>query len=232
MRWCPQTCMTKRSAILNGADMNRDDWKKYGDSGYTNIELNDDTYVTEKSEKSLQFSYTWYDNFNWFNVNQAGEQTTQDAVVLRLPVISNYSYMIDGYDYEESMKHDGYGLAQRFWFRPTSVTIGSGQAAMLWTATYPRQYVLIYTPKNFYNGLNLSYKTSEKSLLDAFFDIKAYLGSNFVKVDVYLTAEEYKSIKNGALVHFDSDLYIPIDIEGYDPTGYEKATLTMMKKLV
>ena len=222
----------ERSAILNGADMNRDDWRKYGDSGYTNIELNDDTYVTEKSEKSLQFSYTWYDNFNWFNVNQAGEQTTQDAVVLRLPVISNYSYMIDGYDYEESMKHDGYGLAQRFWFRPTSVTIGSGQAAMLWTATYPRQYVLIYTPKNFYNGLNLSYKTSEKSLLDAFFDIKAYLGSNFVKVDVYLTAEEYKSIKNGALVHFDSDLYIPIDIEGYDPTGYEKATLTMMKKLV
>ena len=58
------------------------------------------------------------------------------------------------------------------------------------------------------------------------------MGSNFVKVDVYLTAEEYKSIKNGALVHFDSDLYIPINIEGYDPTGYEKATLTMMKKLV
>lgn len=222
----------ERSAILNGADMNRDDWKKYGDSGYTEILLNDDTYVTNKSEKTLSFSYCWYDNFNYFNVNQAGEQTTTDPVVLRLPVISNYSYMIEGYDYEESMKHDGYGLSQRFWFKPTSVTIGSGQAAMLWTATYPRQYVLVYTPKNFYNGLNLSYKTTEKSLLDAFFDIKAYLGSNFVKVDVYLTAEEYKSIKNGALVHFDSDLYIPIDIEGYDPTGYEKATLTMMKKLV
>lgn len=221
----------ERSAIDNGANMNNDDWKKYADSGYTEIMLNDDSYVTNKSEKSLPFSYTWYDTFKYYNVNRDGEQTTTDPVLLRLPVISNYSYMIDGYDYEESMKHDGYGLPQRFWFRPLSITIGSGQAGMVWTETYPRQYVLLYRPTNVYNGLNLSYKTSERSLLE-FFNIKAYLASNYVSVEVYLTPEEYQQIKDGALVKFDSDVYYVTNIEGYDPAGENKTKLTMMKKVI
>ena len=221
----------ERSAIDNGANMNNDDWKKYADSGYTEIMLNDDSYVTNKSEKSLPFSYTWYDTFKYYNVNREGEQTTTDPVLLRLPVISNYSYMIDGYDYEKSMKYDGYGLPQRFWFRPLAVTIGSGQAGMVWTETYPRQYVLLYRPTNVYNGLNLSYKTSERSLLE-FFNIKAYLASNYVSVEVYLTPEEYQQIKDGALIKFDSDLYIPVEIQGYDPAGENKTKLTMMKKVI
>lgn len=221
----------ERSAIDNGANMNNDDWKKYADSGYTEIMLNDDSYVTNKSEKSLPFSYTWYDTFKFFNVNREGEQTTTDPVLLRLPVISNYSYMIDGYDYKQSMKYDGYGLPQRFWFRPLAVTIGSGQAGMVWTETYPRQYVLLYRPTNVYNGLNLSYKTSERSLLE-FFNIKAYLASNYVSVEVYLTPEEYQQIKDGALVKFDSDVYYVTNIEGYDPAGENKTKLTMMKKVI
>ena len=215
----------ERSAVDNGADMNSDDWKKYADSGYTEIMLNDDSYVTNKSEKSLPFSYTWYDNFQWYEVNQAGEQISYDPVVLRLPVISNFSYMIEGYDYVESMKHDGFGLAQRFWYRPQITP------AYVWTATYPRQFINVYTPKSVYNGINLSYKTSERSLLE-FFNVQAYLASNYVTVDVYLTAEEYKSIKNGALVHFDSDIYIPVEIQGYDVGGHNPTQLKMMKKVI
>ena len=138
--------------------------------------------------------------------------------------------MIDGYDYDESMKHDGYGLSQRFWFRPEPTN------SYVWTRTYPVERIWLYEPKNLWTNyrdvyLNLSYKTNEMSLLKQYFNITPYLASNYVTVDVYLTPEEYKSIKNGCLVKFDSDLYIPVKIDGYDPTGANTTELKMMKKV-
>lgn len=206
--------------------MNRDDWKDFIDSGYTVIQLNDDSYVTSTSDKSLQFSYTWYDNFTWYDVNSSFEQDDDSTMNLRIPVISKYTYMIDGYDYDESMKHDGYSLAQRFWFRPVS------KGASLYTRTYPTERIQVYTPVNAYQDVNLSYKDTEKSLLTRYFNITPYLSSNYVTVEVYLSADEYNRIRNGAFVKFDSDLYIPVEVEGYDPTGYNPTTLKLMKKVV
>ena len=206
-----------------------DEWKKYGDSGYTVIQLNDDSYVTSTSDKNLQFSYTWYDNFNWYEVNNQHEKISNIPVVLKMPVISKYEYMIDGYDYTESLKHDGYGLAQRFWMKPEQSN------AYVWTDVYPPQRVTVYLPNNLYTNyrdiyFNLSYKDTEPSILTNFFNINAYLSSNYVEVDVYLTPEEYNRIKNGSYVHFDSDIYIPVEIEGYDSTSYNPTTLKLMKK--
>lgn len=225
----------ERSAVEsqggNESVLNEEDWEKYGDSGYTVIYLNDDTWETSTSDKNVQFSYTWYDKFYQYQCNSAFTKTSQDPVTLQLPVISKYSYMIDGYDYDESMKHDGCGLTQRFWFRPRA---GGGT---LWTRTYPPEQVVIYSPVNLYTNFqdvyfNLSYKSTEPSLLTEFFNINAYLASNYVSVEVYLTPDEYNRIKNGALVHFDSDLYIPVEINGYDSTGYNPTTLKMMKKVI
>jgi hypothetical protein len=136
--------------------------------------------------------------------------------------------MIDGYNYEESMKHDGYGLAQRFWYRPRPTE------CYVWTETYPKRSVQIYVPSNISNdgNLNLSYKNTEKSILTKYFNINAYLASNYVEIDVYLTPVEYNRLKNGALVHFDSDLYYVISIDGYDPTDNDPTTLKLMKKVV
>lgn len=224
----------ERSAVnaAGGDDaiLNNDDWKKYADSGYTTIQLNDDSYVTSTSDKNLKFSYTWYDTFHWYGVNDQFQKTTDTAVELRLPVISKFTYMIDGYDYLESMKHDGKGLAQRFWFKP------SNSGCYVWTRTYPPERVFLYLPTNLYTNyrdvyLNLSYKNTENSLLTQFFNINAYLASNYVLIDVYLSADEYNMIKNGALVHFDSDLYIPVEVSGYDPSGNNATTLKLMKKV-
>ena len=214
--------------------MNDSDWKDFIDSGYTNIMLNDDSYVTSTSDKNLQFSYTWYDNFNWYAVNSGGTKTSDDPTTLRMPVISKYSYMIDGYDYEESMKHDGYGLTQRFWFKPT---FAAASGAYVWTNTYPKEMVYLAIPRNVYPTynnplLNLSYKDTEPSILTKYFNISSYLASNYVEVEVYLTPDEFNSIKNGCMVKFDSDLYYPVEIGGYDPSGYNPTTLKLMKKVV
>ena len=201
--------------------LNDPDWKDYGDSGYTVINLSDDEFETSKSEKNLNFSYTWYDDFNWYPIPTF-------PVPLRLPVISKYTYMIDGYDYEESMKHDGYGLSQRFWFKPVNTN------AYVYTRTYPSEIVNVYAPSNVIYGnngdLNLSYKTTEPSLLQ-YFNITPYLASNYVTVEVYLSPEEYKQIKNGAMVKFDDDLYLVTEINGFDCTGNNPTELKMIKKI-
>lgn len=219
----------EKSAIeANGGDssvMDRPDWKKFIDSGFTEIILNDDTFETSKSNKTLKNAYTWYDNFRWFKVDYNRViDTTSDPVTLRTPVISKFTYMVDGYPYEESVKHDGYGLAQRFWFKPKATD------CFVWTERV-REQMMLYTPSNVKDGLNLSYKNTERSLLTDYFNIKAYLASNYVEVDVYLSPEEYVRIKNGAYVHFDSDIYIPVEISGYDSTGYNPTSLKMMKKV-
>lgn len=219
------------------AKMNEADWKKYIDSGFTVIELNDDSYVTSTSDKNLQFSYTWYDNFNWYEVDYEGVQNPYLEMTLRLPVISKYTYMIDGYNYEESMQHDGYGLAQRFWFKPKNHPYMNGdlqEYCYVWTETYPKEKVYLYTPSNVSSDgvLNLSYKMTEKSLLQKYFNIGSFLASNYVEVEVYLNPAEYNAIKNGCYVHFDSDIYLPVELQGYDPTNFNPTTLKMIKKIV
>lgn len=225
----------ERSAVeAAGGDesvLNTDDWKKLVDSGYTVIQLSDDAYATSTSDNNLQFSYTWYQSFNWYAVNDQFKKTSDTPVRLKIPCISKYTSMIDGgHNYEESMKHDGYGLAQRFWFKP------SNSGCYVWTRTYPPERVMLYEPKNLYTNyqdiyLNLSYKNTEQSLLTQYFNINAYLASNYVEVDVYISPDEYNRIKNGSLIAFDSDLYVPIEINGYDPTGNNPTTIKMMKKV-
>lgn len=202
---------------------NEDDWKEYGDSGYTVIQLSDDDYNVESEEKSLSFSYTWYDNFNWIEVDSANTENSGNTTILTMPVISNYTYMAEGYSYDESMKHDGYSLAQRFWFKPKQTN------AFVWTDSYPYERADIYIPENTYNGLNLSYKTNETSLLGKYFNLRPYLTSNYVIINVYLTPEEYKAIKNGGNVKFDDELYSVTEINGYDPTGSNLTELKLLK---
>lgn len=204
--------------------LNQPDWKDYADRGYSVIQLNDDTYVTETSDVSLPYSYTWYDNFKWKEVDQSDTESG-NYHNLRLPVLSKFTYMIDGYDYDESMKHDGYSLPQRFWFRPIYDT------AFVWLDSQPTERIQIYIPVNSNaENINLSYKTTEKSLLK-FFNTKATLASNFVEVECYLNPMEYNDIKNGALVHFDEDLYYVSEIIGYDCNGNNLTKIKMIKKV-
>lgn len=204
--------------------LNQPDWKDYADRGYSTIVLNDDTYVTETSDITLPFSYTWYDNFVWKEVDQ-NDTESENQHNLRIPVLSKFTYMIDGYDYDESMQHDGYSLSQRFWFRPVYDT------AFVWLDSQPSERIQIYIPVNENeNGLNLSYKTTEKSLL-RYFNTKAYLASNYVEVEAYLNPQEYNDLKNGAMVHFDKDLYLVAEMQGYDPTNFNPTKIKMIKKV-
>ena len=205
--------------------LNTDDWYKYADSGFTKIILNDDSYATSENNVTTNFSYTWYQNFNHYQTNSTQTEQEESSTTISIPCISKYSYMFDGYDYTESMKHDGYGLTQRFWFKPEVTDLS------VWTNTYPAEEMFISTPKNVLEGLNLSYKNTENSLLQRYFNPQAYLSSNIIDFEVYLSSDEYNLIKNGAYVHVDKDVYIPLEISGYDCGGDNPTELKLMKRV-
>ena len=135
----------------------------------------------------------------------------------------------DNYDYEESMKHDGYSLTQRLWFRPKKVNY-----VYVMLASMPKESIQIYIPSNSLeiggNTLNLSYKTNENSLL-SYFNFIPYISSNYVDVEAYISPDEYNLIKNGAFIHFDSSLYIPSSVDGFDPSGANKTKIRMIAKV-
>lgn len=203
--------------------INDADWYDYGDSGYTVIQLNDDTYETSSQDIQTDFSYTYYDIFKFKNVDVNGNEGTSEKLIL-LPVIELSQYMADGYGYDEAMKHDGYSLSQRFWFRQKPSTDG------VYLHDNLHEFVKFSIPTNHLDDFNLSYKDSEKSILTEYFTCNPMLDSNYVNVDVYMSPSEYKDIKNGSFVHFDSDLYVVSEMEGYDPSGIDKASLKLIKK--
>ena len=208
----------------------QEDWEDYGDYGYDEIMLNDDSYVTKKNDKNLQFSYTWYDDFYYFGKDHERKDKTP-YTTLNIPVISKRQYMIDHSKMQDkAMLRDSFSLAQRFWYRPTAFK--DENQNMLSVVTDMGETIYLYGTKNYKDELNLSYKLSEKSLLKQYFNISAHLSSNFVNLEVYLTPEEYNRIKNGAYVRFDSDLYKVCSVEGYDPSGSEPTELKLMKKVV
>lgn len=207
--------------------INDDDWYKYGDSGFTIINLSDDSYETSTQNTQTNFSYNWYCPFTWKEVtwdSTSGYVETGLSATTMLPVIEKSSYMAEGYGYEEAMKHDGYSLTQRFWFRQPK----SSQYCILSDNLHEQVYFTY--PTNSYDGFHLSYKDTEKSIVSEYFNIAPMLSSNYVNIDAYLTPTEYKSLKGGAMVHFDDDLYYTSEINGYDPSGGNPTSLKLIKK--
>ena len=208
--------------------INDEDWAKWGDSGFTIIKLNDDSYETSTQNTSVQFSYTYYDNFLWKEVLENGTETDYSGLTITIPVIEKSEYMAEGYGYEEAMKHDGYSMTQRFWYRDQvgqeyvylSSVLASGR----------KEYIDLTYPINSYNRFNLSYKDSETSIATQYFNIHPMLSSNYINVDAYLTPKEYKELKGGALIKFDSDLYYVSELKGYDPSGGNTTELKLIKK--
>jgi len=202
--------------------INLKNWYEYGDSGFTTVRMSNDSYNTKESNTTTQFSYTYYDDF-----------TSGDTKTFNIPVIEKSEFMADGYNYEEAMKHDGYGLTQRFWFRqePTTdwVKLASYRKPLVGQDPFEKVYLTL--PVNVFNEVNLSYKDTEKSLLTEYFNYVPLLSSNYVEVEVYLTPQEYEQIKCGAKVRYCSDIYWVSEISGYDPSGLNKTGLKLIKQV-
>lgn len=200
--------------------INLNNWKDYADIGSEVIKLVD-MEENEKEEISLSTSYCWYTPFTYVEYNDDGEKIGTREIML--PIISKDEYMIEGYKYEDSMKVDGKGLKQRWWFRQPV-----NNKLKFKLTTGDEFYVTI--PVGEKDDFLIEYTNQDNTMLTRYFNVLPMADSNFVEVECYLSPIEYKSLRNGANVIFDSDVYLISEISGYDPTGNNKTKLKLIKK--
>ena len=203
-------------------EINYDNWKDYADVGSEKVQLTSNEDAQE-SEASLTNSYTWYANFKYNNY--ADDNTTiLNVINLSLPIISKDEWMIENYKYEESMKVDGKGLPQRWWFRqPVNMDVQF--------KTVNNAFVNPSIPINTKDGFTLNYKNDDNTLLTRYFNITAYTSSDMIEFECYLTPDEYILLKKGAPIQINSDIYYTCSITGFDPSGSNAAKINAMKKI-
>lgn len=195
-----------------------DNWKDYIDIGSDKI-IMDTTNEALDSTIDSKFSYTWYENFTYMDFNRDTFEENGHIANMRLPLIAKDDNFIIQND--DAMKSDGLSLKQRLWFRdkPTQETF------RMWNG----EEVEISIPTDTYLDYIINFKNQTGSMLDKFFNIIPMVDSNFVTVECYITPFEYVELKNGAMVKFDTDLYLVSEISGYDPTGNNLTTLKLIK---
>lgn len=208
------------SAERNATDeqMLSNNWKDYADRGYDIINIIDDEYASE-SKLTTKTSFNWFEDFT---IAQDGQNTK-----VSIPIIAKDEWMIDGFKDAEFMKEDGYNLKRRYWF-PSNLT----NAYVKLNGDENRK-VYIKLTTDTYDNVNLSYKVNDgtnETLLTRYFNVFFDADTNYIKFDCYLTTEEYVQIKNGSNILIDDDVYIPIELQGYDASGKNKTQITCIKK--
>lgn len=208
------------SAERNATDtqIQSNNWKEYADRGYDIIKIMEDEYADE-SKVQTKTSYNWFETFN---IKQDGQNASID-----IPVIGKDEWYIEGYKYDEMLKNDGYGLKRRYWF-PSDLT---NSYVKLNGDTNKKAYIIKTTDT--YDNCSLSYKLEDngsETLLTRFFNVFYDADTNYISFECYLTTEEYLDIKNGSNIIIDDDVYIPIEIKGYDVSGANKTEIKAIKK--
>lgn len=208
------------SAERNATDeqMLSNNWKDYADRGYDIINIVDDEYASE-SKLTTKTSYNWFEDFT---ITQDGQNTK-----VSIPIIAKDEWMIDGYKDAEMMKQSGYNLKRRY-FIPSNLT---NAYVKLNGDENRKTYIKLTTDT--YNNVNLSYKIGDgtnDTLLTRYFNIFFDADTNYIKFSCYLTTEEYIAIKNGSNIIIDDDVYVPVELQGYDASGKNKTQITAIKK--
>ena len=148
--------------------------------------------------------------------------------VVKLPVIGKDEWYIEGYKYAEMMKYDGHNMKRRYWF-PSDTDSG----VYVYLNNDLEKPVQVKLVADTYDNVNLSYKMSNgdiETLLTRYFNIFYDADTNYIKFECYLTTEEYLAIKNGSNIIVDNDIYIPIELKGYDVSGGNTTEIVAIKK--
>lgn len=201
--------------------INDDDWKDWADVGSDKIEFSNDEDADEQ-EINLTNSYCWYTDFKVEYYNSAIHPASTQLTI-SLPIISKDEYMIENYKPEESMKHDGKSLAQRWWFRQRPET--------WYLETVDKLKVYPSIPINSKDGFNLNYKNQKNNMLSRYFNITQFSQSDMIEFETYLHPREYELLKKGAPIRVNNDIYYTCKMTGYDPSGNNATKIQAMRKV-
>lgn len=205
-----------------------DDWKEWAERGSSPVTL-DPQADSDPETVEGKFSYCWYDDFRADLTRPIDGGTQSTTVGLSLPLIAKDEHFI--IQNADAMQHDGLSLKQRMWFRQKPYTMNDygGLSTAFQVPMWDGTSMDVTIPVNEKDGLALDYYDKPGSLLRRYFNISASLAGNQVKAEVYLSPQEYKALRDGADVIIGGALHKVCIIEGFDPTGYNKTELTLLR---
>lgn len=203
-------------------------WKEFGDRGSEEIALGSDDTAESKSVES-KFSYTWYDTFQVDMLRFIDGGTQSTTATVEIPLICKDEHFIIQND--EAMQHDGLSLKQRMWFRQKPFTMNDygGLTTPFRVKMWDGTLFTVSLPANSDGTTELDFRDTRTSLLRRYFNVTAHVAGNLVECEAYITPQEYMRLRSGARCIVGGAETIVCKIEGYDPTGYNPAELTLLR---
>lgn len=190
--------------------------------------------------QTSNFSYNWFKDIThvvdgW--VEDEGGLWLPGTIkqTLKIPVISHkevWEHPSERGDYTEMEKKLYTTYPQRFWYRQYKIVARSTyNVDVVWKNKEKLEIPILINGLEGQNGLKLNYYNEPNSILDIYFSIIATDDSNFTYIECYLTPDEYEQLDGGKLVKLNSDLYYIASVEGYDPIGWNKTKLKLIRKV-
>lgn len=165
-------------------------------------------------EQTSTFSYNWY-----FELSKT---QTGGPVILEVPIISKTDVWDPAMPYPEAMAKRYTNLPYRFWYF-------DGQLAADFEFN-GEPMALAKVSEDMPESI-LNYKNIDESILRNYFTLLIDGASHYTEVSLYLTPAEYTKLNGAMYVKYNSDLYYIAEIAGYDPTGRNKTTLKLIRKI-
>jgi hypothetical protein len=167
-------------------------------------------------EQASSFSYNWFKSVS----------KQPELVQLSLPVISKAEPWDAATPYAEAMASYQGQQPVRMWYfdQPTAdagvvVPYGGANASIilaLVTDEMPGRSVL-------------NYRREPNSILVNFFNIMTDVNGHYTEVEAYLTPVQYDQLGRYGKALLNGDTYTVAEIQGYDPTGRNKAKIKLIK---
>ena len=192
-------------------DTNEEGYSLHGTAG--GGQFHTGSINTNTIRQTCSFSYNWFMQLYDYINNEFA----------KVPIVADHEIFEKENDYAEMMSKTYFDKAQRFWYK-------AGIKNINLTPDTSADVALV---KNEYSGnrsLILDYEDKPNSITRSFF-LLIMDDNNYTSIDCYLTPDEYNRLPY-SLVKFNGDIYRPIEIDGYDPTGKNKGTIKLIKRIV
>lgn len=163
-------------------------------------------------------------SYNWFK--QITKTETPGNVVIPLPIISKSDIWDASVSYPDAMKKKYTDQALRFWYYDGLLNdLGA-------TFQFNGAALNIAKVSNEIAGLSiLNYKNHQFTILDNYFTLLINGASHYTEVSAYLTPLQYQALNGSIMAMFNGDLYYVAELSGYDPTGRNKTTIKLIRKI-
>lgn len=182
-------------------------------------EFSTDAIEASIIEQKSFFSYNWFMAIAKFSGPPPGVQ-------LYIPVISKKDVWDTSVPYEEAMLKRYTDQPYRFWYYHGLLTVNGATFPFLGGNLQPAR---LSDTLSFVSVLN--YKNQQFSILQNYFTLLVDNSSHYTELQAYLTAEQYHAFNGSMLARFNGDIYYVAEISGYDPTGRNKTTIKLIRKI-